>query len=66
MLERIIRHRDLATTKIYADYAPDSAYGAKFAEDAFTPKPTQESKDGEQPKQQDAAVTDESELDEAA
>jgi hypothetical protein len=28
--------RNLATTEIYADYAPDPAYGAAFAERAFT------------------------------
>lgn len=64
-LQEWMGHRNLATTEIYADYAPDPAYGAKFAEDAFTAKATEESKDGE-PAGQDAAVTDESELDEAA
>jgi integrase len=62
-LQEWMGHRNLATTEIYADYAPDPAYGAKFAEDAFTAKPTEETEDGEQ---QDAAVTDESDLDEAA
>lgn len=63
-LQEWMGHRNLATTEIYADYAPDPAYGAKFAEDAFTAKPTEEGKDGEQ--REDAAVRDESELDEAA
>jgi hypothetical protein len=63
-LQEWMGHRNLATTEIYADYAPDPAYGAKFAEDAFTAKATEETKDGEQ--QQDAAITDESNLDEAA
>jgi hypothetical protein len=58
-------HRNLATTEIYADYAPDPAYGAKFAEDAFTAKQTEETKDTD-PQEQDAAITDQSDLDEAA
>lgn len=28
-------HRDLATTLVYADYAPDPAQGASFAKLAF-------------------------------
>jgi integrase len=38
-LQEWMGHRNLATTEIYADYAPDPAYGAAFAEDAFTAKP---------------------------
>ena len=64
-LQEWMGHRNLATTEIYADYAPDPAYGAKFAEDAFTAKPTEETKDDE-PNEQDAAITDESDPDEAA
>jgi integrase len=39
-LQEWMGHRNLATTEIYADYAPDPAYGAAFAESAFTTKPT--------------------------
>ncbi len=39
-------HRNLATTEIYADYAPDPAYGAAFAEDAFKPTPKRTHADG--------------------
>jgi integrase len=35
-LQEWMGHRNLATTEIYADYAPDPAYGAAFAEGAFT------------------------------
>jgi len=38
-LQEWMGHRNLATTEIYADYAPDPAYGAAFAESAFTAKP---------------------------
>jgi integrase len=38
-LQEWMGHRNLATTEIYADYAPDPAYGAAFAENAFTAKP---------------------------
>jgi integrase len=38
-LQEWMGHRNLATTEIYADYAPDPAYGAAFAEGAFTAKP---------------------------
>ncbi len=65
-LQEWMGHRDFTTTLIYADFAPDPAYGAKFAEDAFTAKPTEERKDGEQAEQQDAGVGDEAGLDEAA
>ena len=37
-LQEWMGHRNLATTEIYADYAPDPAYGAEFAENAFTAK----------------------------
>jgi integrase len=37
-LQEWMGHRNLATTEIYADYAPDPAYGAAFAERAFTAK----------------------------
>jgi integrase len=37
-LQEWMGHRNLATTEIYADYAPDPAYGAAFAESAFTAK----------------------------
>ena len=39
-LQEWMGHRNLATTEIYADYAPDPAYGAAFAEGAFTAKDT--------------------------
>jgi integrase len=35
-LQEWMGHRNLATTEIYADYAPDPAFGPAFAEDAFT------------------------------
>jgi integrase len=38
-LQEWMGHRNLATTEIYADYAPDPAYGAAFAERAFTAEP---------------------------
>ena len=38
-LQEWMGHRNLATTEIYADYAPDPAYGAAFAEKAFTAEP---------------------------
>jgi len=38
-LQEWMGHRNLATTEIYADYAPDPAFGAAFAEGAFTAKP---------------------------
>jgi integrase len=38
-LQEWMGHRNLATTEIYADYAPDPAYGAAFAEAAFAAKP---------------------------
>jgi site-specific recombinase XerD len=41
-LQEWMGHRNLATTEIYADYAPDPAYGAKFAEGAFTAKVVEE------------------------
>jgi hypothetical protein len=34
-LQEWMGHRNLATTEIYADYAPDPACGAAFAESAF-------------------------------
>ncbi len=37
-LQEWMGHRNLATTEIYADYAPDPAFGAAFAEGAFTAK----------------------------
>jgi integrase len=37
-LQEWMGHRNLATTEIYADYAPDPAYGGEFAERAFTAK----------------------------
>jgi integrase len=44
-LQEWMGHRNLATTEIYADYAPDPAYGAAFAERAFTVKPTREKRE---------------------
>jgi integrase len=35
-LQEWMGHRNLATTEIYADYAPDPAYGPAFAERAFS------------------------------
>lgn len=46
-LQEWMGHRNLATTEIYADYAPDPAYGAAFAEGAFTAKAVAGSGDGE-------------------
>jgi hypothetical protein len=40
-LQEWMGHRNLATTEIYADDAPDPAYGAAFAEGAFTAKPVE-------------------------
>jgi integrase len=37
-LQEWMGHRNLATTEIYADYAPDPAFGAAFAESAFIAK----------------------------
>jgi len=53
-LQEWMGHRNLATTEIYADYAPDPAYGAAFAEQAFTAKAAKESGQG-----QDAAESHE-------
>lgn len=39
-LQEWMGHRNLATTEIYADYTPDPAFGAAFAEGAFTAKDT--------------------------
>jgi len=39
-LQEWMGHRNLATTEIYADYAPDPAYGAAFVEGAFTARDT--------------------------
>ena len=36
-LQEWMGHRDFTTTRIYADYAPDPADGAAFAERAFGP-----------------------------
>jgi integrase len=46
-LQEWMGHRNLATTEIYADYAPDPACGAAFAEGAFTAKAAAGSGDGE-------------------
>jgi integrase len=46
-LQEWMGHRNLATTEIYADYAPDPAYGAAFAESAFTAKPVEGSGEGQ-------------------
>jgi hypothetical protein len=61
-------HRHLATTEIYADYAPDPAYGAKFHEDAFTAKPVAEPVNDAEEDQtdKDPAAGENSKLDEAA
>jgi integrase len=59
-LQEWMGHRNLATTEIYADYAPDPAYGAVFAEGAFTAKAVAEER--ESPKEtgagRDASVGD--------
>jgi integrase len=62
-LQEWMGHRNLTTTEIYADYAPDPAYGAAFAEKAFTPPPADESEDTEQ--EQDMPAADESDPDDA-
>jgi integrase len=46
-LQEWMGHRNLATTEIYADYAPDPAYGAEFAERMFTPPPIKEGEEKE-------------------
>lgn len=46
-LQEWMGHRNLATTEIYADYAPDPAYGAAFAERAFTAPGTAGEKAGD-------------------
>jgi integrase len=46
-LQEWMGHRNLATTEIYADDAPDPAYGAAFAERAFTAQPTEEKSQAE-------------------
>ena len=38
-LQEWMGHRNIATTEIYADYAPDPAFGAAFAERMFAGKP---------------------------
>jgi hypothetical protein len=45
-LQEWMGHRNLATTEIYADYAPDPAYGEAFAESAFAAAPVEGSGDG--------------------
>jgi hypothetical protein len=44
-LQEWMGHRNLATTEIYADYAPDPAFGPAFAERAFTAKPERQNAD---------------------
>jgi hypothetical protein len=46
-LQEWMGHRNLATTEIYADYAPDPAYGAAFAERAFVAKAAKGDGEGE-------------------
>ncbi len=47
-LQEWMGHRNLATTEIYADFAPDPAFGAAFAETEFTLRPAREARTGEQ------------------
>jgi integrase len=51
-LQEWMGHRNLATTEIYADYAPDPAYGAAFAESAFTAKPERQEAEGREEAQE--------------
>ncbi len=47
-LQEWMGHRNIATTEIYADYAPDPAFGAAFAERMFAAKPARdEARDAE-------------------
>jgi integrase len=46
-LQEWMGHRNLATTEIYADYAPDPAYGAAFAERMFTAPAVEEGEDSQ-------------------
>jgi integrase len=57
-LQEWMGHRNLATTEIYADYAPDPAYGAAFAERMFTPPPIAESEADEKVKEDVASGED--------
>ncbi|MGH2833126.1 MAG: tyrosine-type recombinase/integrase [Solirubrobacteraceae bacterium] len=57
-LQEWMGHRHLATTEIYADYAPDPAYGAQFHEDAFTAPPADEPTKAEDAKDGHAAPKD--------
>jgi len=63
MLQEWMGHRNLATTEIYADYAPDPAYGAKFAEDAFTAKKPEEGENGVVEQQHDVTGSGNADLD---
>ena len=65
-LQEWMGHRNIATTEIYADYAPDPAYGAEFAERMFTAKKTDGDENTGQTQERDAAIGGESDMDEAA
>jgi integrase len=62
-LQEWMGHRNLATTEIYADYAPDPAYGAAFAERAFVGKAE---KEGTERAREDVASSEDSGTGEAA
>jgi Phage integrase family len=57
-LQERMGHRNLATTEIYADHAPDPAYGAAFAESAFIAKTERETAPEGEEVQEDAANGD--------
>ncbi len=65
-LQEWMGHRNIATTEIYADYAPAPAFGAEFAERMFTAKKPDEDENTGQTQDRDAAIDGESDLDEAA
>jgi len=57
-LQEWMGHRNIATTEIYADYAPDPAYGAEFAERMFTAKPEKDDAEESEKAQEDVASSD--------
>jgi hypothetical protein len=68
-LQEWMGHRNLATTEIYADYAPDPAYGAEFAERMFTLPPIKEGEEEEKApdaveEERDAVLHEESDSEE--
>jgi len=65
-LQEWMGHRNIATTEIYADYAPDPAFGAEFAERMFTARKADGDENTEQAKGREAAIGEESGVDDEA